>query len=228
MQFHVACWHMAGQDPTRGEVKLCSRFASNSNSKILHADSQAKGRANSLLAESHPWSRAVKAWQTTCIVGVIAVTGFYLAGGNTPVATVPDVIPEAAANVVAPALYAGASARLAAALRAEPGSVTSAGPGPLTAAAEIADSPTGLKLASLNPQDVVKPLPTARDASDDAAKTAVSTQDFRHLIYYVWSELPPAEKPAQIVLRSLKDIPVGAPVEEIKRDPTLSVSIPIS
>ena len=43
------------------------------------------------------------------------------------------------------------------------------------------------------------------------------TQDFRYLIYYVWSELPPAEKPAAIVLRSLKDIPVGTPVEEIKR-----------
>ena len=44
-----------------------------------------------------------------------------------------------------------------------------------------------------------------------------STQDFRYLIYYVWSELPPAQKPAEIVLRSLKDIPVGTPTEEIKR-----------
>lgn len=44
-----------------------------------------------------------------------------------------------------------------------------------------------------------------------------STQDFRYLVYYVWSELPPAEKPAEIVLRSFKDIPVGTPAEEIKR-----------
>ncbi len=29
--------------------------------------------------------------------------------------------------------------------------------------------------------------------------------------------MPPAEKPAEVVLRSLKDIPVGTPVEEIKR-----------
>ena len=43
------------------------------------------------------------------------------------------------------------------------------------------------------------------------------THDFRYLIYYVWSELPPAEKPGDIVLSSLKDIPVGTPVEEIKR-----------
>ncbi|WP_247402261.1 hypothetical protein [Bradyrhizobium sp. 76] len=52
--------------------------------------------------------------------------------------------------------------------------------------------------------------------SDDAQK-AVSAQDFRYLIYYVWSELPPAEKPAEIIFRSFKDIPVGTPVEEIKR-----------
>jgi hypothetical protein len=43
------------------------------------------------------------------------------------------------------------------------------------------------------------------------------TQDFRYLIYYVWSELPPPEKPADVVLSSLKDTPVGTPVEEIKR-----------
>ena len=167
----------------------------------------------------------MKAWQTACITGLIAVTGFYLAGGNRPAATVPDAMPEAAANAVAPALYAEASAKLAAALRAEPGSVTSADPGPLMAAAEITDDPTGPKLASLGHQDMAQPLPTARDTSDnapkdvprDAIKTALSAQDFRHLIYYVWSELPPAEKPAQIVLRSLKDIPVGTPLDEIKR-----------
>ena len=97
------------------------------------------------------------------------------------------------------------------------------------AAAEITGDSTGPKLASLGHQDIAQPLPTARDASDnvaketskdtskDAPRTALSTQDFRHLIYYVWSELPPAEKPAEIVLRSFKDIPVGTPVEEIKR-----------
>ena len=72
----------------------------------------------------------MKALQTTCIVGLIAFIGFYLADGNRPVDTVPDAMPEAAAKTVAPALYAEASAKLAIALRAEPGSVTSAGPGP--------------------------------------------------------------------------------------------------
>jgi len=87
--------------------------------------------------------------------------------------------------------------------------------------AEIADYSFPPKLAAVSHHDVAQPLPAVRDASDDASKdaprTAPATQDFQYLIYYVWSELPPAEKPAQIVLSSLKDIPVGTPVEEIKR-----------
>jgi hypothetical protein len=38
-----------------------------------------------------------------------------------------------------------------------------------------------------------------------------------YLAYYVYSELPPERRPADIVLDSLKDVPVGTPVEEIKR-----------
>ena len=34
---------------------------------------------------------------------------------------------------------------------------------------------------------------------------------------YLYSEVPPDKKPADIVLNSLKDIPVGTPIEEIKR-----------
>ena len=104
----------------------------------------------------------MKALQTACIVGLLAFIGFYLAGGNRPVATVPDAMPEAAANAVAPALYAEASAKLAIALRAEPGSVTSAGPGPLMAAAEITDFPIGVALGH---QDIAPPLPTAGGAA---------------------------------------------------------------
>ena len=65
--------------------------------------------------------------------------------------------------------------------------------------------------------DAIQPVPTTRDASDDASNPVPMTQDFRYLIYYVWSELPPTEKPADIVLSSLKDTPVGTPIEEIKR-----------
>jgi hypothetical protein len=38
-----------------------------------------------------------------------------------------------------------------------------------------------------------------------------------YLAYYVYAELPPDKKPADIALESIKDIPVGTPLEEIKR-----------
>src|SRR5947207_2799302 len=162
----------------------------------------------------------MKARQVICIVGAIAFTGIYLAAGNRPVATVPEAMPEAAVNAVTPVLSAAvpeASAATATALVAESGSVTSAVSGPLMAQAEIADYSTAPKLAAVSYQDAAQPVPTALGASDDALRAAPVKQDFQYLIYYVWSELPPAEKPAQIVVNSFKDIPVGTPVEEIKR-----------
>jgi len=76
-----------------------------------------------------------------------------------------------------------------------------------------ADLPPVQESVGLGHYDVAQPVPTTRNASNPA----LVTQDFRYLIYYVWSEVPPTEKPAEIVLRSLKDTPVGTPVEEIKR-----------
>ena len=38
-----------------------------------------------------------------------------------------------------------------------------------------------------------------------------------YLADYAFSEVPPDKKPADIVLDSLKDVPVGTPVEEIER-----------
>ncbi len=163
----------------------------------------------------------MKALQATCIVGAITFTGMiHQVGGNTLGATVPDAMPEAAVSAEtpgAPALSAAvpeASAGPGTVLGAELGSVPGAGSGPsLMAQAEIGDDSIETESVDLGHHDVARPVPTTRNASNPAPVT----QDFRYLIYYVWSELPPAEKPADIVLRSLKDTPVGTPVEEIKR-----------
>ncbi len=163
----------------------------------------------------------MKALQATCIVGAITFTGMiHQVGGNTPGATVPDAMPEAAVSAEtpgAPSLSAAvpeASAGPGTVLGAELGSVPGAGSGPsLMAQAKIGDDFIETKSVDLGHHDVAQPVPTTRNASNPAPVT----QDFRYLIYYVWSELPPAEKPADIVLRSLKDTPVGTPVEEIKR-----------
>jgi hypothetical protein len=163
----------------------------------------------------------MKALQAACIVGAITFTGMiHQVGGNTPGATVPDAMPEAAVSAEtpgAPALSVAvpeASAGPGAELGSVPGAVS--GP-PLMAKAEIGDESIETKSVDLGHPDAAQPVPTTRGASDDASTPAPVTQDFRHLIYYVWSELPPAEKPADIVLSSLKDTPVGTPVEEIKR-----------
>jgi hypothetical protein len=42
-------------------------------------------------------------------------------------------------------------------------------------------------------------------------------QNFADLAYYVFSEIPPVEKPADTVLKAMKNLPVGTPVEEIRR-----------
>jgi hypothetical protein len=42
-------------------------------------------------------------------------------------------------------------------------------------------------------------------------------QDLSYLTDYVYSEVPPDEKPADTVRNALKDIPLGTPIEEIKR-----------
>ncbi len=68
-------------------------------------------------------------------------------------------------------------------------------------------------------------LPTTKSAKleehvsvqDHAAEQPPRKPDFTYLAYYVYSELPPERKPADIVLDTLKDVPVGTPVEEIKR-----------
>src|ERR1700733_1633978 len=159
----------------------------------------------------------MKALQATCIVGAITFTGMiHQVGGNTPGATVPDAMPEAAVSVEtpgAPALSAAvpeASAGPGTVLGAELGSAPGAGSGPSLAQAEIGDDSTETNSVDFCHHDVAGPVPTT-------SNPALVMQDFRYLIYYVWSELPPAEKPADIVLRSLKDTPVGTPAEEIKR-----------
>jgi hypothetical protein len=48
-------------------------------------------------------------------------------------------------------------------------------------------------------------------------ETASSERYVSYLADYVYSEIPPDRKPADTVRDSLKDVPVGAPVEEIKR-----------
>jgi hypothetical protein len=52
---------------------------------------------------------------------------------------------------------------------------------------------------------------------DPTSAASTPTPDLSYLADYVYSEVPPAEKPADTLLRALVDVPIGTPVEEIKR-----------
>ena len=59
------------------------------------------------------------------------------------------------------------------------------------------------------------PVSTGKPAP--IGSTAWADQELPYLKYYVYSELPPPQKPPAIALTALSDVPLGTPVEEIKR-----------
>lgn len=168
----------------------------------------------------------MKAVQVVGIAGAIAfVVMIRQFGGDTPPVAAPTATPAAVIQARTPPANAFAAvapevaARFTTVLAQGSASATATAAEPPIARAEITDDST-MKLAAISPQEVVAPMGSASDAapkSDGPSTSAPAAQDFQYLIYYVWSELPPAEKPADVVLRSFKDIPVGTPVEEIKR-----------
>jgi hypothetical protein len=66
--------------------------------------------------------------------------------------------------------------------------------------------------------DAAVERPATTDSIQDHSSGPTSAkQNFSLLAYYVFSEIPPDEKPADTVLKTMKGVPVGTPVEEIKR-----------
>jgi hypothetical protein len=57
------------------------------------------------------------------------------------------------------------------------------------------------------------------DNSADVDRSADTPpqRNLSYLAYYAYSEAPPDKKPADTVLEALKDIPLGTPIEEIRR-----------
>ena len=107
----------------------------------------------------------MKALQATCIVGAIAFAGMiHQVGGNTPGATVPDAMPEAAVSAETPGTLSAAvpeaSAGPGTALGAELGSVPGAVSGPsLMAKAEIGADSIETKSVDLGHHDAAQPVP---------------------------------------------------------------------
>jgi len=66
-------------------------------------------------------------------------------------------------------------------------------------------------------RDQAKPDEDDVPAPDYSYESTPVKRDLSFLRFYVYAEIPLAERPADLVLASLKDIPIGTPVEEIKR-----------
>jgi len=64
---------------------------------------------------------------------------------------------------------------------------------------------------------VEQPARTDDSIQDRSLDPTPRKRNFRLLAYYVFSEIPPDEKPADTLLKTMKDVPIGTPVEEIKR-----------
>ncbi len=56
----------------------------------------------------------------------------------------------------------------------------------------------------------------AKSAADYSPAPLLAAKDLAYLADYAYSEVPPDRSPAEIVLQSLADIPVGTPIDEIK------------
>jgi hypothetical protein len=69
-----------------------------------------------------------------------------------------------------------------------------------------------LNVTAIGPVVSGIPLP-----QHDLRDSAPPRQNFSYLAYYAYAEVLPDKKPADTVLESLRGIPVGTPVEEIKR-----------
>ena len=59
------------------------------------------------------------------------------------------------------------------------------------------------------------PVPSGKPAPEGS--TAWAKQELPYLKYYVYSELPPPEKPPAIALAAMSDVPLGTPADEITR-----------
>jgi len=66
-------------------------------------------------------------------------------------------------------------------------------------------------------KEQAKPAEQGSSVADYLPAPPPAKPDLTYLAYYAYSEVPPDIKPADTVLASLQDIPVGTPIEEIQR-----------
>jgi hypothetical protein len=165
----------------------------------------------------------MKIWRLAGTVAAVAVIWIGFAGlgvivlGNTSDRATANVVAvaEVTATLPTPAEVTTTSVEIPApaAIAAAPASLPAHVP-PLPSAQ---DASGDMKAASDIPVTKSAKLETAVSVEDNSPAQQPSRSDLNYLAYYVYSELPPERRPADIVLDTLKDVPLGTPIEEIKR-----------
>jgi hypothetical protein len=109
--------------------------------------------------------------------------------------------------------------RLAQATVLEQAAIVNASLPPAEQTTAAASPPPEQKIvtASLSPAEQIKPADDRPFFNARSVEASQAEQDLVYLADYAYSEVPPDKKPADTILATLKDIPVGTPVEEIKR-----------
>jgi len=136
----------------------------------------------------------------TCTIGAITLGAVYQLVGNRSIEAPPDVLSEL--NIIAES----------------PDSVLLFAPPTALPEGETAILKDGTAALFAVEKDQSR-LEADRSVSvrERMLDSTPPKSDLSYLIYYVYSEVPPAKKPAQVYLESVKDVPVGTPIEEIKR-----------
>jgi hypothetical protein len=154
-------------------------------------------------------------WRLSCVVGATAlmwiVAAWRIAG--TPPVSAPPAEMVAATSAAVPTN----TTVVAKASTMPPSALIGVAFGALERSA-----PTSLDVTGALPKGPVLAMTEDTDVEDarsalPAGPAAAAKRALHYLKYYAYSELPPPEKPAIIALRALSDIPLGTPLEEIKR-----------
>jgi hypothetical protein len=153
------------------------------------------------------WGK-MKALTFACVLGAITVSPICQTTDGNPLSTTS---PEAAKAEISPVAAAVAEQEPSLAREQEP-SLSREEQEPLLSREEnvkVAFDDPKTEQARLEPEDFsfpnYSPAPTP------------PKDGLKYLAYYPYAEHPPERKPADLVLESLKNIPIGTPIQEIKR-----------
>src|ERR1700692_2560498 len=192
-------------------------------------------------SRGHEWGgprprgwRHLKIWQASCIAGALTATSLAAIGQiavprpsiATPNARVADAFNGIPLNVTTVLTNAGAAfpspvleTKFDTGLSAN--AIVAAGfspaaPDPVPPSDVTPSQGPMLQVASLEAASPENSATLQQDGPPVASPNPGEDKP-SYLKYYVYSEIPPPEKPAKIALSALSDVPLGTPVQEIER-----------